>query len=337
MVDPCQGVSAQGQCLNDKQAQSCVVPTGNGTPMLVTTDCRSFEHCNASLGQARCVLEQGACIPEQSECVNDKQLRVCDAQGVWHTKTCVGACQASAIGGFCVKGSPTAMFQGTLHYEAVPVYDDYSDWASTSLDLPADGVLVLSGDGTEWLDAALVAADGSFSLQVPTTSTGLEQLAFFLIHPDPTGAVAELGVYDPNVPSGVVSTDAQLSGQAWSWGLSLSDISSGEDIRIDENQGSGAIHIYERLLQVQRYVSEFYQAKPGTLAAWFHLNTAWDCGTCFAPWPVEVSSTPFDSQLFISATAQDRSYWSTRLRCTRPGTTRCGATAPRRTKAVSIV
>jgi hypothetical protein len=260
--------------------------------------------------QARCVLNNNACLPNQSECTSSKQLRTCDAQGAWHTEVCPGACQPSAIGGFCVSGADTTTFNGTLLYEQVQVLDTYVDWAKSSIDQPAEGVLVLSGDGNEWLDASLVDENGNYSIQVPTSNTGIEQLAFFLIHPDPTGAFAQFGVFDPDVPNGEVSTDETLDGQIWSWAVPLSEISNGESLRINEEQGSGALHIYRRLLQIQRFDREFYGAEPGTIAAWFHLNTQWDCGACFAPWSVEVASNPFDSQLFISATAQDRSYWS---------------------------
>jgi hypothetical protein len=311
MADPCQGVPTQGECTTPTQARSCVVPTGNGSPTLVTTDCRAFEHCEVGKTQTRCVVNKNACLPGQAACVGPKQLRTCDDQGVGHTQTCAGACQSSAIGGFCIAGSATGAFQGTLEYEVVPVYDDYSDWADGSTAFnPAEGVLVLSGNGSEWLDAAFVDKNGAFSLKVPTTTTGLEQLAFFTLHPDPTGAVVQLGVYDPDVPNGNVSTDQQLTGVPWSWSMPLANITSGDDIHISEAQGSGAIHIYTRLLLVQNIVSDFYQAAPGSIVAWMHLNTAWDCGACFAPWPTDVGGTLFDSQLFISATAQDRAYWS---------------------------
>jgi hypothetical protein len=214
------------------------------------------------------------------------------------------------VGGFCVEAISTSTFQGALEYEAFPVYSDYSDWDQSSQNLAAEGVLVLSGHDDQWLDAALVDENGAFSIKVPTTKSGDEQLAFFLLHPDPTGAFAELGVYTPDVQDGVVSTETALDGQPWSWAMALSDITPGVPVHVDEQHGSGAIHTYTRLLAVQRYVSEFYGARPGTLVAWLRLNTAWDCGTCFAPWQVEASSTPFDAQLFISGTAQDRSYWS---------------------------
>jgi hypothetical protein len=310
LVDPCQGVTARGECVTPERARACVVPTGNGSPMLVTTDCRSFEHCDASSGQARCVLDDDACIPKQAECLNGKQLRTCDQNGEWQTASCSGACQTSAVGGFCVQGNPTKRFEAALQYEAVPVYDDYSDWADSSVFVAAEGVLVLSGDGNEWVDAALVDEQGRFSLQVPASSTGLEQLAFLLIHPDPTGAFAQVGVFDPDVPAGLVSVASALTGQAWSWTVALQNISSGDRLRIGEQQGSGAIHVYERLLEVQRYASEVYGQQPSRLAAWMHLNTAWDCGACFAPWHTEVAAMPFDAQLFVSATAQDRAYWS---------------------------
>lgn len=296
--------------MTPQRARACVVPTGNGTPMLVTTDCRKFEHCDAGKGQARCVLDADACVPGQSECLDDASLRACSASGAWETSPCAGSCRQSALGGFCVDQQAGGTFEGTLSYEAVGPYDDYTDWSDTSVMLPAEGVLVLAGNGSDWVDASLVAADGSFSIQVPATTTGDEQLAFFLLHPDPTGAFAQFGVFDPEVPSGVVSPDDVQGGQAWSWSAALSDLTNGQDIQIGEREGSGAIHIFSRLLQIQRFAGDFYGKPPGTIAAWMHLNTAWDCGACFAPWGAEVASMPFDSQLFISATAEDRAYWS---------------------------
>jgi hypothetical protein len=312
MSGPCQGISTQGECTTPTQARTCVVPTGNGQPTLVTTDCRGFEHCEVGKLQTRCVVNKNACLPGHTACVGPSQLRTCDANGVGHTQTCASACQSSAVGAFCISGSANGTFQGTLEYQVVPVYDDYSDWADNGDPVfkPAQGVLVLSGNGSEWLDAAFVDENGAFSLNVPTSNTGLEQLAFFTLHPDSTGANVELGVYNPDVADGVASTEEQLTGTPWSWSMPLANISSGEGIRIDEAQGSGAIHVYTRLLIMQGIVRDFYQAAPGSIVAWMHLNTEWDCGACFAPWPTDVSGTPFDSQLFISATAQDRAYWS---------------------------
>jgi len=309
MRDPCAGVSVTGECVSPVRARACVVPTGNGSPLLVTTDCREFEHC-AVQGQARCVLNAGACVPNQTECVDAKQIRSCDAHGAWQTDSCSGSCKQSAAGAFCVNDAPSDTIRGTLSYDAVPPRADYDDWADAAVDTPAEGVFVLAGDGTNWTDSTLVAAGGTFSIVAPTTKTGNEQLAFLLLHPDPTGAFPEFGVFDPDVPDGVVSTSAKWSAQAWSFVVKLANLPQDGQVRITEQQGSGAVHVYERLLQVHRFISEFYEQAPRTIAAWLHLNSAWDCGTCFAPWPAEVDSMQFDSQLFISATAQDRSYWS---------------------------
>lgn len=309
MLDPCAGVSAVGECVTPQQARVCVVPTGNGSPLLVTTDCREFEHCEAQ-AQARCVLNTDACVPNQTECVDTKRIRSCDAHGAWQLDSCSGSCKQSAAGAFCVNDAPSDTITGTLSYDAVPPQAGYDDWAEAPVDTPAEGVFVLAGDGTNWTDSTLVDENGAFSIQAPTTKTGNEQLAFLLLHPDPSGAFPEFGVFDPDVPDGIVSTSAQWSAQAWSFSVKLASLPQDGRIRITEQQGSGAVHIYKRLLEVHRYVSAFYQRPPGTIAAWLHLNSAWDCGTCFAPWPAEIDSMQFDSQLFISATAQDRGYWS---------------------------
>jgi hypothetical protein len=256
------------------------------------------------------VLNEDACVPDQSACADKQTLMKCDKSGAWQIQSCPDACRDSAMGGFCVEDTPTVAFSGTLSYEQFAAQDNYDDWAKTSSYQPAEGVLVLSGDGTDWLDAALVGADGAFTINVAATRTGQEKLAFFLEHPDPTGAYTELGVFQPKVGDGRASSQNKLDGQPWSWTENLSGLAPGAKIEITEKQGSGAIHTYTQVLRVQRFIREFYGKNPGTLLVWLRMNTSWDCGNCFMPANTEVSATPFDSQMFIAADAVDRSYWS---------------------------
>jgi hypothetical protein len=306
---PCQGVPTAGECTSKSQTRFCVVPTGNGIPTVVTQDCRTFEHCEQGKDGAQCVLDAGACIPGQSECIDATSGRACTDAAVWETTVCAAACKDSAAGAFCVPAGATKPYTGKLVYQAFGPYDDYSDWGPQSQDLPGEGVLVLSMLGKDILDATLVAADGSFTLNVPASPAGAGQLTFLLLHPDPTAATAEFGVFDPDVAQGNVTAGNKLDGQVWLWGAAVSDYPSGT-IRLDENHGSGAMHVYEWLRYAHKASIDFYGAAPHTVVAWMHLGTEWSCGSCFLSLPAEVQSFPFDTQLFFSATAQDRAYWS---------------------------
>ncbi|MEI9952905.1 MAG: hypothetical protein WDO74_29010 [Pseudomonadota bacterium] len=307
--DPCQGVPTTGECVSQSQTRLCVVQTGNGTTSVVTRDCRSFEHCEQSDDGARCVLDTGACIPGQSECLDAKSGRACSDAAAWETTVCAVACKESAAGAFCVPAGATKAYTGKLVYQAFGPYSDYSDWGPQSQDLPGEGVLVLSMLGTDILDATLVGADGAFTLNVPASPAGAGQLTFLLLHPDPIAATAEFGIFDPDVPQGDVPAGQKLDGQVWFWSAKVSDYPSGT-IRLDENHGSGAMHVYEWLRYTHQASTDFYGAAPHTLVAWMHLGTEWSCGTCFLSLPAEVQSFPFDTQMFISASAQDRAYWS---------------------------
>jgi len=308
--DPCQGISTSGVCVGQSQAKVCVVPTGNGKPTVVTQLCRTFEHCAVDAGTARCVLDASACIPGQTQCKGTSTLRTCGAQGTWVNEACEGECRTSALGGFCAAASTTEAFTGTLEYEMVLPNEDVSDWSSETQFEPAGDVLVLSGDGSEWIDAALVASDGTFSVQVPTTKNGDEQLVFALLHPDTTGSAAQFGVFQPTVKNGEVAVDPSVAGNVWTWTYSLDGATSGDTIQVGVDDGSGAMHFYRRIAQAFAFTTEFYGATPRTLVAWFRFNTAWDCGACFVEAPTEVASLPFDSQLFISAVAENQEYWS---------------------------
>lgn len=311
-TDPCEGATAQGQCVSPQLARRCVVPTGDGMPTVISLTCRAFEHCQEASGNdpARCVLDDDKCIPNASECDGAKTLRTCNSVGAWADEECADSCRSSAAGAFCSPDIPTKAYAGSLEYEVFYANSGLTDWADESSFVPAEGVLVASLRGRELIDATLVEADGGFAVQVAATTSDTDRLVFLLLHPDASGATVEFGVFDPAVPSGVVDIDESKNGQVWQWEATVAGFPSGSSIQITENFGSGAIHIYNYLRAARELVTDFYGATPRTVAAWIHFDTEWSCGACFAPYPTEVQAYPFDTQLFFSATAEDRAYWS---------------------------
>jgi len=160
------------------------------------------------------------------------------------------------------------------------------------------------------LGASLLEDDGSFSIKVAAQPSAADHLVFLLLHPAPGGATAEFGVFDPDVRAGTASVESITTANVWQWSALLRDFPSGSTIQISEDAGSGAVHVYNYLRLAHSFVSEFYGQSPKTVVAWMHLNTEWSCGACFLNMPVEAQSMAFDSQLFFSATARDRAYWS---------------------------
>jgi hypothetical protein len=312
VADPCQGYPPEGACVAPNSLYRCVVPTGNGTPVLSQEDCGVTRHCVASDGQASCELLPGACTPGDSECKDADTRRTCDESGAWQETECPQSCATSALGAACVSVA-TATYSGTLAYEARGPNQGLTDWATAPAELPARGVLVVSLRDGEIVDSATTDAQGEFELQIPETPQAGDTLYAMLVRPAPGGNGVAFAVMQPDVPDGQANaTDAGAGSepQQWFWSIDPSAAPSGSRLVITEALGSGALRVFENLRAAYDLTAEHYGAQGKRVVVWLRMNTAWDCGACFFDLPVNAGGLAFDAQIVLPALAGDTSYWA---------------------------
>lgn len=312
-ADPCLGVTPAGECASSNQVRRCAVPTGNGVPQLVTETCGATESCSTTLvpGIAFCVPSRGKCTPGEQACATSTQLRVCDSTGAWQTTTCPNVCRPSALGAFCDSTS-TIAYTGTIQYEARGPNASKTDWSTTTVHAPGNGLLLVSSRGGQTVDSALADSTGAFTIQIPSPWQTGDQLTVMLVNPNSTKTAIAFAVAQPDVPDGQVDTLAPpgVNPQLWLWSIDPQTSPSGSTLLITEAIGSGAVRVFDYL----RYSYAFAQAKynkPGKpLVVWFRMNTSWSCGACFNDTPTQFGSMQFQSQIVLPATAQDEGYWA---------------------------
>ncbi|HET9953403.1 MAG TPA: hypothetical protein VFQ61_02805 [Polyangiaceae bacterium] len=312
-ADPCGDVPQEGRCIDQRSYEICAVPTGNAEPTVLERSCRAVERCVDGNTGARCELLPSSCVPGGSECTGGSNARQCSQEGTWMEATCPGggSCFQTALGAFCEPTFKTTTYEGNLTYEAFAPENDLSEWSAQPQSIPAENVLALSWHGEELIDATLIDEEGNYSLRVPSALDETDRITFFLMHPDSTGGSIEYAVFNPKLPNGEVEVPpSSLSGQFWQFAINPAEIPSGTSVEIKEDDGSGAVHIYNYIGLARAFTQSMYGSAPGSVVAHFRPNTEFSCGACFLPLAVDFGSMSFDSQLFFSATAQDRAYWA---------------------------
>lgn len=310
LIDPCAGIPEGGECLADNSIRACVVPTGNGTPTVVTRKCDASSLCAVGAGGASCVPKPGKCITDATRCTTATSTGECVA-GSWVDSPCPTGCRATAVGAFCTDGAATKTYTGTLDYQGRAPKLDYTDWGDVN-DYSAAGLLVLSMHGDTLVDASVTDDNGAFSVKTGNPVQTGDRIVLLLVHPNDAATGFAFTVAQPDLPDGIQSVFATQgdSPGIWQWSIDPSTTASGSTVEITEDLGSGAIRIYEYL----RYaydVAEAHYGHPGlTLVAWLRYNTGWNCGSCFAAVPASLGSLSFDSQAFFPALAQNTSFWS---------------------------
>lgn len=97
----------------------------------------------------------------------------------------------------------------------------------------------------------------------------------------------------------------------WGWGWYDQTLGApGSTLTITEQQGSGAMRVFDYLRYAHEITEFMYKSSGKRLVIWLSPNTSWSCGVCFMPQLVSFSGQQFTSQIFIPATAQDTSFWS---------------------------
>jgi hypothetical protein len=309
---PCGAVPPEGICLGNNKVQWCSVPTGDGEPNVVTQDCRANEQCALTGGIARCSLVPGACIPDTFECLSSTTLRGCDASGTWQSQTCPGLCRDTALGGFCVPSFTTSPYTARLRYEFLRPNTSRTDWDPAPQTAPARGVLVVSMRGQTLLDAVVADANGSFTIDIPSSLQPSDTVNVFLARATPGGSSLAYAVAEPAVGDGlnyagdpIPASTSLIRG----WSIDPNVTAPGSTVLITRELASGAMRVFDQLGAAYEQLPRYFAGAAKPLVVWLRYNTEWDCGACFLDSPAAAESFRFDAQIFLSATF-DEGYWA---------------------------
>lgn len=310
--DPCGGVPATGRCVAG-DVELCATPTGNSEPSVFLVPCHGDEVCQETPAGARCVLD-AACYSGSSEC-RGAQLATCQG-GAWVETPCSGGCFASSLGAACRPNTTTALYEGSLVYELRVPNEQLSDWSPQVLEAPAQGFLVLSYADGVLVDSVVTSnqqgAEGRFQIQaVPANQVdGDDFLVAMAARPTSDNRLAYI-VADPGFGAGVHDMlRAPDQAQTWLWSWTADQILTPALVRIPIDAGSGAAHVYDYLRLVYDFAEQFYGPRSDApLVVWLGFGSNWQCGACFAPWPVQpFDGAPFTRQVWIPGGA-DEAYW----------------------------
>lgn len=316
--DPCNGISSFGICAGSNTVKLCSIPTGQGSPSLVTVQCSSIESCKIDAhGFARCEKLPGKCEPGTSECTGTNQARVCNEQGSWASYACP-QCGTTPLGAVCASGETTG-WSGLVTYEVKGPNDAMNAWQTLGYAY-AQGALVYSYrydatiDDYVVVDAAITGDKGQFTVDIPKYPGPNDAVVVYAARPNTQGNGIEFAVAEPDVPNGEWNVNKPIPGDGshfWSWAWSSNSLGTpGGNLQIGAEHGSGAMQVFDWL----RYIhgsTEYFFGEPGLpLVVWMRNNTSWNCGACFSSAEAKVSSFTFQSQIWIPMTAQDQSFWS---------------------------
>ncbi len=311
MADPCRGLPVGGVCLSASQVARCAAATGNSQPQVVMRVCAATEECQVLRGVAECVARSGTCVAGEQSCVSATRIRVC-SQGMWQETACPGACRSSPLGAFCASLVTTTAYRATMKYQARGPNAMFTDWSTSTVDVAAQGLLVASVRGDAIVDAVTTDSTGAFTIAIPSPWQAGDRLIALAIRANDDQTGLAYAVAQPDVPDGELNVTAAPGprAQTWSWTIDPVRWPSGSSLVITEAIGSGAVRVFDYLRYSHAYArARFGRAGPAVVV-WLRMNTSWTCGACFLSAPSKVGSLPFDSQIFVSASRRDQTFWA---------------------------
>jgi len=309
---PCGDVSGMGRCASETRVEVCITQTGSATPgHLSSYECKDGEVCEFD-GNARCKLVV-ECESGDTRCNDADTLETC-VSGSWASSECASRCVASALGSSCAPNVPTKSVNGTLRYEARAPNVDLTNWTDPPSALPARHFVVLSYAGDSVLDATTTDELGTFSLLAPATPGADDHLSFVAAGKDARGQLA-FAVADAGHASSASALREPFSRppdpSVWSWSTALDAFANDQVITLTESAGSGAAHIFETLHAVFHDMEAYYSPKTTpTVVVWVSPGTAWTCGACMTPFPIDLAGQTFEHQVALDGSAKDQGYWS---------------------------
>lgn len=310
-MNPCADVPEKGECLSPTQMRYCAVRTCGAPAQVAIQNCDAWEECKVDDEGARCVAKAGQCPEGKTQCVDAKTLRVCKS-AAWQTTVCANGCDSDAINDHCLDATPITPFTAKIAYEVRRANSTLTDWETTTTNQPAQGLLVRVVRGNEAFATTTTAADGTFTVNVPTTPQAGDRIVLLPVHLTADKAAVAFAVGRPDVPDGESPTTAAALGKPslWSWSVDLTKVAAGGTFRISEAMGSGAVQLHQNLLAANAVGERAFASAGKPVVAWLRLNTEWDCGACFLPAAAKIGDIPFAAQIWIGGDATNLPYWS---------------------------
>ena len=296
----CAGVAAGGTCASSLALVRCVAG------QRVEEACVAGSACGETQGLAGC--RALACTEGALRCgPTGGGLERCRA-GAWAAEACSAGCRGDALLGAC--GDAPARLTGTVRFAKRTVLADFSDWGTAQL-VPAAGFLVGSYRGTQLVDLQVTDGSGRFDVAAPgpLPLTDADLVVVYAAGRSVGGAVA-YAVADPDLPAGTRAPGPLGDGaRVWSWARSAKSLASGAAFTLSEREGSGAARLFESLRSAWSAGRARYGREGLPLVAWLGYGTDFNCGACFAQWPVTVAGRRWEAQAWFSADG-DEAYWS---------------------------
>ena len=193
----------------------------------------------------------------------------------------------------------------TVYYDAytLPTFDKKVDVSGRKIPLS-----LRDADGKE-LSTTTVGNDGSFEMALTRLPVSTDWISII-----PAWYVANqlkvvvLKASENSSPHGV-----------WEWTIKLSDYASKDDpgdlgdIRIKIDQASGALYLYQVVVQAFEDLVKYGYTKnlnsiPSMAVVW-EPGVTWNCGTCFFNSETEYGKTKTATQMLVGAGQNDESAW----------------------------
>lgn len=312
-LDPCAGYAITGACAPGNQGYKyCKIATDGGPKKLVAVQCASNEQCTTLGPFPTCKLKPGGCVPGTNECVAGSAdlARTCKGDGTWEQYPCTG-CKTAGGTTTCGGGVNLGPRTVKVFYEHIVPKPDYSalNLIGPQIRAPVGAMVLALRYSTDQasstiLASAEVASDGSFTIQAPTAPIeGRDYLTLLAAGYGGTGQ-AVFAVFDPGLSTGEHTTEqADNSGaKVYSWAAPVSAFKVGTEWTIELKDKSFALQTMTAIAQTWLSTAKLFGKQGRTIAAFTADGVAWDCGSCFGPWPTThklMGATVAQSQIWL--------------------------------------
>lgn len=323
-LDNCGAITAAGHCTQTNEIEACVTPTNTAKRQLSKKACSVSETCSESGGRAHCEPLPGACVPSAERCASADTMQTCGDDGKWGAATtCRGCSIANGAAVGCtgtLAASAVRTISGKVNYEQHGMNAARTDWDTNGTLVPAQGTTLMSmianpdvPGTTIPLDVAVIAADGSYTLKVPSKPGATDSVVLFAMSRTPDTNVFAIGL--PDVGDGVQSTSddvppANERSGIWTFGFAPASLGDNATLNVREQDGAGVLRVFD-IIRMAHGKAEIAGGKVDkSLIAFMRPNTEWDCGACFIDFPQAFDGAEWKAQIRFGFTAEDQGYWS---------------------------
>ncbi len=278
----CGDVPVTGRCVDATHLETCFVPENADPahalePTVLQRECPPGLVCSDGDGKAIC-QPTGSCRDGDSHCKTKYEVQRC-VDGAWVVEPCgTSQCvQNPGAQATCVANAPSGHgphLTGNVQYMRRTMLADKSNLGDPA-PAPAVGVVASVFDGDEYLGGAYTGSDGSLDVEL-SRAPGPDTAVFvFPMYFDEQGKV-RLAVVQWGNPQSEYDLSAS---DYWYFGFATGSSLDVGTLLIGEEDGSGAVNIYETLLYgLQTAYALHPEVTQQSLAAIWSPGKAHGCG-----------------------------------------------------------